>query len=800
MREVEHLNFEWLYVNNFKEEYIISDSDIGFEKVSLPHNNVDLPYNNFNEKDYQIQSCYKRTLFIDESKKGKKIFINFGGVMCYAKIYINGEFVFQHKGGYTPFKVDLTDVVKYGQKNNLVVCVDSAERKEIPPFGFVVDYLTYGGIYREVSLEYLEPIFIENSFIKCSDVLSPNKKLNVDVYIENYSGVSDKLEIAVQLEKNNCVTHAITKEIEVLERTQNKYSLSDTVKNILLWDTNNPNLYDIKIILKKGNIKIDERVFKFGFREAIFKEDGFYLNGNKLKIIGLNRHQSFPYVGYAMPKNAQYKDAEILKYELGVNLVRLSHYPQSVHFLNKCDEIGLLVFEEIPGWQHIGEKGEWWDIAKQNTEDMIKRDWNRPSIVIWGTRINESADCDELYTQTNNIAKKLDSTRQTGGVRCIGGSNLIEDVYTYNDFVYDGGKTKLDKRKKIANKQVPYLVTEFNGHMFPTKKYDNVGRRVEHALRHLEVIDKAYEDDEISGAIGWCMFDYNTHKEFGSGDKICYHGVLDMFRIEKYASAVYKSQSAFSPVMTVAQSMDNGDMDNSTRGDVYVFTNCDYIKLYVNGEYIKDFFPRKDLYQNLMHAPIIVDDFLGDAIEKKENFSIKDSKKVKELLMKADKYGEHLPLMDQLKLGVLFVKYKMTMKDGRDLYTKYFGGWGTASTTYTFDGYINNKKVISTTKSQVFKLSLKVTVDSDTLFHDETYDVTRFVVSCIDENGNDLVYSNDTFTVSTDSKLEIIGPKNLALIGGSIGFWVKTTGETGESTVTIKSERFGEIQKKLIVN
>ena len=123
---------------------------------------------------------------------------------------------------------------------------------------------------------------------------------------------------------------------------------------------------------------------RFGLREAVFKNDGFYLNQKKIKLQGLNRHQSYPYVGYAMPKSLQIEDAEIIKYDLGCNIVRTSHYPQSVHFLNRCDEIGLLVFEEIPGWQHIGND-EWKKASLSNLDQMIERDRNHPAIVLWGS-------------------------------------------------------------------------------------------------------------------------------------------------------------------------------------------------------------------------------------------------------------------------------------------------------------------------------------------------------------------------------------------------------------------------------
>ena len=141
------------------------------------------------------------------------------------------------------------------------------------------------------------------------------------------------------------------------------------VSNVKLWDIDNPNLYYLKTILYNNSI-LDERIDRIGFRCVEFRSDGFYLNNKKIKLRGLNRHQSYPYVGYAMPKSIQRDDAYILKYKLGLNLVRTSHYPQSHHFIDACDEIGLLVFTEIPGWQHIGDD-EWKKQAIKNTSDMV---------------------------------------------------------------------------------------------------------------------------------------------------------------------------------------------------------------------------------------------------------------------------------------------------------------------------------------------------------------------------------------------------------------------------------------------
>ncbi len=232
-----------------------------------------------------------------------------------------------------------------------------------------------------------------------------------------------------------------------------------------------------------------------------------------------------------MPARVQRRDAWILKHELHCNIVRTSHYPQSPDFLDACDELGLLVLEEIPGWQHIGDL-EWQNIAVRNVGEMIRRDWNHPSIVLWGVRINESQDNHDFYTRTNELAHSLDDARQTGGIRYLRDSERLEDVFTINDFGFP---------LQLPNHPL-YLNTEFNGHMFSTKRFDNVTIVAEHVRRHARVHNQLAGDDRYAGGIGWCAFDYNTHANFGSGDHICYHGVSDIFRIPKPAAYFYKSQ------------------------------------------------------------------------------------------------------------------------------------------------------------------------------------------------------------------------------------------------------------------
>jgi beta-galactosidase len=458
-----------------------------------------------------------------------------------------------------------------------------------------------------------------------------------------------------------------------------------------------------------------------------------------------------------------------------------------------------LVFEEIPGWQHIGQ-GKWREIACQNVNDMIIRDRNHASIVLWGVRINESVDCDELYFNTNNIAHMLDNTRATSGVRNFKGSHLYEDVYTYNDFIHRGSNTALDQPSKVTKTNSPYLVTEHTGHMFPTKRFDDEDKRLEHALRHLRVLDSMMGSQRIGGAIGWCMFDYNTHRDFGSGDRICYHGVSDMFRIPKLAAYVYASQQDSIPVLEISSAMDIGEHPACQLGTVYAFTNCDYIKLYKNDELIKIFYPDKKQFPHVKHAPIKIDDFIGGLLQKYENFSVKDSITLKSVLRAASKFGLNLPIGSRLAMGRLMFKYKLSLDDAMRLFGTYVSNWGGQRLTFKFEGYKDGQLVKTVIKATSTRAHLEVLPDSLYLIESETYDVTRIVMKAIDENGNLLTYSNDAMNISTEGPIEIIGPKCVALIGGGRAFWIKTTGASGKGVVTIKSEKFGDNKTVFEVN
>ncbi len=788
MREQINLNHDWIFYPDIGG-YETSREGIQYEKketVDLPHTVKQLPYHYFNEKDYQFISLYEKTISVPMEYQDKAIFLIFEGVANMAVVYINGVESFKSVSPYLAFKKDISNELVFGEENKIEVMVDSRELPSIPPFGGAVDYLVFGGIYREAYLKIQNKFHIDNLFAFGHDVLQAKQKLTIEATLseERKGSIVYKL---YEGSGGNQGKEPLFSSIRELDKKKIRSTM--TLKDVELWDILSPNLYTLEATLVdiKGNV-VDQKSETIGFREAIFKDNGFFLNGRKVKIVGLNRHQSYPYVGYAMPKSMQELDCEILKKELGVNLVRTSHYPQSKHFLKRCDEMGLLVFEEIPGWQHIGDE-IFKENSKVNLQKMIKRDRNHPSIILWGVRINESADDTPFYKEMNEIARKLDESRQTGGVRNFAKSEFFEDVYTYNDFIHKGDNTALSHPKDILPERAPYLVTEFNGHMFPTKPFDTEKRRVEHAMRHSKVLERMMGESNISGAIGWCMNDYQTHRDFGSGDRICYHGVLDGFRQQKLASYVYSSQKEDEPVLMISSSMNIGDLDGGDLGEIYAFTNCDYIELYKNQEFIKKFMPPKA--SALKHPPIQIDDLIGEQLEKNEGFSKRDAAVIKRVIKAAASQGFNLPLKEKAAMGLLLLKNKMSMDDGVALFGKYYAGWGQNQRIYTFKGYKNKKQVIELERGPSDKVMLEVTPSKMNLINEETYDVALVAVKAVSNLGEILPYHDEVISIETQGNISILGPSVFPLRGGQSGFYIRSHAGEGKGRVIIRTETLG---------
>jgi beta-galactosidase len=607
-RAVFSLNRNW----RFSAKRVPNDTarefnDAAFEQVTIPHTNFRLPWHSFDDKSYEFVSIYRRHFLLPPYTRGRRVFADFDGAMTASTVWLNGQRLGEYKGGYTPFSFELTPHVDWERDNVLAVELDSTERADIPPFGGSIDYLTFGGIYRDVRLLAVAPVYLGALFAMPLDVLSQQPGVCVQCFLKRLEDQKSPLTLEVELRYDNRSVATVRKELPAAPASPEAVAHEVVLRNfgpVKRWELSDPQLYTVVARISDDARTVDVEACRIGFREARFSDHGFELNGRVVKLRGLNRHQTFPFVGQAMPARVQRRDACILKKELKVNIVRTSHYPQSPHFLDACDELGLLVLEEIPGWQHIGDAA-WQDLAVDNVGRMVRRDWNHPSVILWGVRINESRDNHDFYTRTNALAHQLDPSRPTGGIRYFQESEFLEDVFTMNDFGFP---------LRPPNHPA-YLNTEFCGHTFVTKPYDSAARLTEHALRHARVHNQLGSNPQYAGGIGWCAFDYNTHANFGSGDRVCYHGACDIFRLPKPAAWFYKSQCDPAEEVVLAPAFDwsaRGDWTSSVNADggapgAYVFSNCDHLKFYVGERLVAEADPDRVNFGNLPHPPFKIE-------------------------------------------------------------------------------------------------------------------------------------------------------------------------------------------------
>ncbi len=694
--------------------------DSGFARVTVPHTNVRLPWHGFDDKDYEFVSIYRRNFRLPAGARGRRVFVDFEGVMTASTVWLNGVRLGEYKGGFTPFSFELTEHIDWNGDNVLAVEVDSTERADIPPFGYEIDYLTFGGIYREVQLRLVSPTYIENFFAQTKDVLSGNPTIDVQCFLasnEKSSSGDFNLQASLYDGDNRLATSSLPVPAWNDEGIKPVTIHFDNLSSIQLWDLKSPKLYRVEVRLRKGDRVIDSDTRRIGFREAKFTPQGFSLNGKIIKLRGLDRHQTFPWVGQAMPGRVQRQDAIILRKNLKCNIVRTSHYPQSQSFLDACDEIGLLVLEEIPGWQHIGDLA-WQDISVDNVDRMIKRDWNHPSIILWGVRINESQDNHNFYVRTNALAHKLDPTRQTGGIRNFYDSELLEDVFTMNDFGFP---------LRPPNHPL-YLNTEFVGHTYPTKTIDNIERLREHTIRHARVHDQLASNPQYAGGIGWCAFDYNTHSNFGSGDRICYHGVTDIWREPKPAAGFYRSQCDPDEeiVLVPAFHWARGD-ENVGFTNALVSSNCEHLKFYIKDKLVAEADPDRKQFPHLKYAPFSAD------------------------------------LSNQFK------------------------DWG----DLRIDGYIGGKQVISRSFSGRGSDQKFVVAPDDTALLADGADSTRVVLRVTDEFGAIRPFAVDAIRLQISGPAEIVGDNPFSLVGGQGAIWIRALEVAGKAKLTAVHPRLG---------
>jgi beta-galactosidase len=746
------LNSNWLFGGQYmagSETSFYDDS--GFAPVTLPHTVSPLSWRYWNDNAWQQMWIYRRHFnggpLVGSHRPGNRILVDFDGVMVNATVVINDQTVSTHQGGYLPFSAELTGYVTSGD-NLLSVLVDGG-CLPVPPMSpgqgpTTIDFFQPGGIYRDVRLRVLPEAFLSDLFALPADVLTPQPRVDVECTIDSALPAHADGTLLVQLFDGARLVaqQAVLVSVHTPGVTTMKVSLTD-LGQITLWSTGNPKLYTVQATLTFAGVGSHVLSRRIGFRDASFRPDGFYLNGERVQLFGLNRHQLYPYAGMAMPARVQRKDAEILKQELNCNMVRCSHYPQSPYFLDACDELGLLVWEEAPGWHNVSGSPGWQDLVVQNVRDMVTRDRSRPSVVIWGTRLNETPDLPGLWAATRQAAAQLDGSRPSSGAMLyhdvIGWS---EDVFAFNDYTHDRQTGGALLRPPLAG--LPYLVTEAVGvdeakpHHFSWT--DPPAMLADQAVLHGEAQSLARSSPGYAGLLAWAAFDYPSPEGLNP-ESVKWAGVADLFRVPKLGAAIYQSQvdPVVRPVIVPVFFWEPTGMLPVPAPTAMIASNCERLEIFINGAHVTTGLPaaRASVYGHLAYPPFLV----------------------------------HLPARIPATMPELMIQ-----------------------------GYVGSQQVTELRmSSNPAGDTLAMTVDDATIVANGS-DATRAVFRAVDEYGNLRRYPAGQVTLTLTGPAALLGDNPFAFgdYGGLGAVWIRSLpGQTGTVTLAASLPQLGQAQVQL---
>nr|WP_285891423.1 glycosyl hydrolase 53 family protein [Paenibacillus pasadenensis] len=604
-------NNSWkFYRGNKPGAEAVDFDDFTWEDVTLPHSAM-LEKADVSDS-YQGISWYRRHFFVDGAYSGKKVFIEFEGVMQKADVYVNGNLLATHYGGYLPFTVDVTDAITYGGTDNIIaVKADNTNNADIPPGRGQdsLDFLYQGGIYRDVRMNIMNKLHITDPvyankpggggvFVTSGNVSASSAAIQVKTHVLNETAASQTTQVLTTIvDKDNNVVAQNTSAAQALAAGSDvTITQSLTVNNPQLWSPDSPYLYKVHSVVLKDGQPVDSKTTNTGIRSIEFShEGGLILNGQRFKGMGTNHHQAYPYLGNAVSNEGQYREAVKLK-EAGFQYVRTSHYPVDPAFLAACDELGLMVLESISGWQYFG--GETFqNRSYQEIRDMIRRDRNHPSIIAWEASLNESYMTETFAQNAVNIVHQ----EYPGGYAAGWQFGYLYDVFIG---AAQHGIRNTDSTKPIIISE--YGDWEFGGANSTSRvaRADGEAAMLQQAANFQEALNLNRSKSWFTVDGQWVSIDYNN----GFSVSPQQSGVYDLFRLPKFSKYLYESQR--DPNLLIP-GIDSGPMvkiannwTSSSPTDVKVYSNAEQVELYVNGTKIATKSPdtdNKSVY--LKHAP-----------------------------------------------------------------------------------------------------------------------------------------------------------------------------------------------------
>ena len=595
------MNHNWLFriADDATADYSAEKLDCAdWQSVRLPHTTEYVDF--YTSKQWQGICWYRRTIEVDKVR-GEQLWLNIEGAMNVADVWVNGKHCAHHLGGYLPVAVDLTKHLHKG-KNTVAIRLDNNDNPVTGPRPLKrLDFLFYGGLYRNVSLISKGEVAITHPFIDTTPaeggvfvsydkVSEKSADVNVAVSVENDGKKAKSIVVVNRLLDGKKVVAESRAEQKLAGKSRTTVKSKIVVENPRLWSHLSPALYTLKSSVEVGGKVVDEESRKIGIRSIEIKDDNLYVNGKKTFLRGVNRHQCHPYIGYALSDNAQVRDAVRIK-EAGFDFVRLSHYPQSTAFLKACDSLGIFVLNCVFGWQYFNKKEpKFREFCYQQTRDMVRRDRNHPSILAWEASLNETKQPADFIAEMSRLVHEEYPAPYCYSAGWQRGYDIYVESRQFRIF------------NNIKNHDVPLIVSEYGDWEY----YANDGGLTQYVrgwrqkpeltsrqlredgekrmVQMVENINTAHIDNLTSvKAMGdgfWVMFDYNR----GYTAEIEASGVMSHDRLPKYAYYYYRSlRPEGEPMVYIASNLDqNSPIEKA------IISNCEVVKLISNGKEVAE--------------------------------------------------------------------------------------------------------------------------------------------------------------------------------------------------------------------
>lgn len=642
-REVYSMNPAWRFHKGAMEGAETKEfNDKDWTVVSLPDGIEYLPTEASGCINYQGEVWYRKHFMPDAALKGKKLFLHFEAIMGKSKVFVNGKLLTEHFGGYLPVIADVTDVLDWNGDNVIAVWADNSDDPSYPPGKAqdVLDYTYFGGIYRDCWLIAHNNVFItdpnyENevaggglfvAFGKVSDALA-EVQLKIHVRNATKNPFSGRVEYML-LQPDGTEVARLSDKIQVKVGRATTVSDRMPVKQPMLWTPSTPTLYNllVRVLDKEGNV-IDGYRRRIGIRSIEFKgKDGFYLNGRPYgkPLIGANRHQDFAVVGNAVANSIHWRDAKKLK-DVGMEIIRNAHCPQDPAFMDACDELGLFVIVNTPGWQFWNDAPEFAQRVYSDIRNVVRRDRNHPSVWLWEPILNETWYPADFAKNTRDIvdAEYPYPYCYSGSDSEARGHENFPVYFAHPANMQDASK-EIDPTKTYFTREWGDNVDDWSSHNSPSRVARNWGEqpmRVQaqhYACPYYPVTSYDVLYKQSPQHVGGCLWHSFDHQRGYHPDPF-YGGLMDVFRQPKYSYYMFMAQrpavkndrnAGSGPMVYIAH-----EMTPFSGKDVTVYSNCDEVRLTFN-KGGKTYTYKKDKNRPGMPSPVItfpdVYDFMVD--------------------------------------------------------------------------------------------------------------------------------------------------------------------------------------------